>query len=81
MDDVVLPVGNLAVTLDFLSLIVVIIDVQSCVVGKVPEGHFIEALKEHVVCSGLARSTALGLCELPEICLLDWFWLPVHLLD
>ena len=49
LNHVVLPVADLPVTLDFLRLVVVIVDVEPRVVREVSESHLIEALKEHVV--------------------------------
>ena len=49
LNHIVLPVANLPVTLDFLRLVVVIVDVEPRVVREVSESHLIEALKEHVV--------------------------------
>ena len=49
LNHVVLPVADLPVTLNFLRLVVVIVDVEPSVVREVSESHLIKALKEHVV--------------------------------
>jgi hypothetical protein len=50
LDDVILPVADLPVALDFaLLLVIAIVDVQPGVVGEVAEGHLVETFQEHVI--------------------------------
>ena len=49
LDHIILPIANLAITLYFLCLIVIIIDIKACVVSEISEGHFIETFTEHEI--------------------------------
>ena len=50
LDDVILPVADLPVALDFAFLLVIaIIDVQPGVVGEFAESHLVETFQEHVI--------------------------------
>ena len=49
LDHIILPIADLAITLYFLCLVVVIIDIEACVVCEVSEGHFIETFAEHEI--------------------------------
>ena len=42
LDNVVLPVTYLPVSFYFLFLVVAILDIQSSIVGEIPESHLIE---------------------------------------
>ena len=58
---IVFPIAELPVTFEFLRLIVVIVDVEPCVVREVSESHLIKALKEHVVSCRLIRRVVAAL--------------------
>ena len=49
LNNIVLPVANLTVTLDLLRLIIIIVYIEPGVVREVSKSHLIKALKEHMV--------------------------------
>ena len=49
LNNIVLPVANLTVTLDLLRLIIIIVYIEPSVVREVSKSHLIEALEEHMV--------------------------------
>ena len=49
LDDVVLPVADLAVALDFLLSVVAVVDVEAGVVLEITESDLVEALHQHNV--------------------------------
>lgn len=61
--NIVFPVTDLSIALDFaLLLVIVIVDVQAGVVSEVSESDFVEAFEEHMVCGWLARSPSRRRC-------------------
>ena len=60
LDDIVLPVTDLAVSLHLMCIVVVIVNVKPCIMREVTEGNFVEAFEECVVRSVVSSSTARG---------------------
>ena len=59
LNNIILPVADLAITFDLLCLIVAIVNIKPSIMGEVSEGNLVEPFEEHMVCSLIITNKSL----------------------